>query len=60
MENGRNPVKKTNALVLYSELFTMSINSKETPLNAISFYFKFPQDKQEIPTFRGLVKDTEL
>jgi len=60
LENVRISVKKTNALVLYPELFTLSINSKETPLNAISFYFKFRQDRQEVPNFRGLVKDTEL
>ena len=60
LENGRISVKKTNALVLYSELFTMSINSKETPLKAISFYFKFRQDKKEVPTFIGLMKDREL
>ena len=60
LENGRISVKKTNALVLHSELFTLSINSKETPLKAISFYFTFRQDKQEVPTFRLLAKDTEL
>ena len=60
LENGRISVKKTNALVPYSELFTPGINSNETPLNAISFYFKSRQDKQEVPTFRRLVKDTEL
>ena len=60
LENGRISVEKTNALVLYSELFTMSINSKETPINATSFYLKFRQDKQEALTFTELVRDTEL
>ena len=46
-------VKQTNALVLYSELFTMGINSKQTSLNANYFYFKFRHDNRKSRPLEG-------